>query len=59
MDLDNLKVYAFEEYKNMICNAFEKYMEKDYFRMETTKVNLPFHKIISTENQLWDSFYIK
>ena len=41
---DDLKVYAFEEYKNMIRNAFEKYMEKDYFPQELslTKVNLSF-----------------
>lgn len=44
MGFDDLKVYAFEEYKNMIRNAFEKYMEKDYFPQELslTKVNLSF-----------------
>ncbi len=44
MGFDDLKVYAFEEYKNMILNAFEKYMEKDYFPQELslTKVNLSF-----------------
>mgnify|MGYP000246045587 CR=1 FL=1 len=41
--LDDLQC-AFEEYKNMILNAFEKYMEKDYFPKELslTKVNLSF-----------------
>lgn len=44
LDFDDLKVYAFEEYKNMILNAFEKYMKKDYFPKELspTKVNLSF-----------------
>ena len=44
MGFDDLKVYAFEEYKNMIRHAFEKYMEKDYFPQELslTRVNLSF-----------------